>query len=110
MEWLTNDEASREYFQKNGSIPARINAIDVIDTNTDNPYFNEAWKVMQYQVENKKKAFPVSVGYPYLSETFAKDILLRIAQNKATDEVTIQSYLDDAVKKMDQEFAKYKKG
>lgn len=110
MEWLTNDEASREYFTKNGSIPARINAIDVIDTNTDNPYFNEAWKVMQYQVENKNKARPVSVGYPYLSETFAKDVLLRIAQNKATDEATIQTYLDDAVKKIDQEFAKYKKG
>jgi len=110
MEWLTNDEASREYYQKNGSIPARINAIDVIDTNTDNPYFNEAWKVMQFQVQNRNKARPVSVGYPYLSETFAKDVLLRIAQNRATDEATIKSYLDDAVKKIDREFAKYKKG
>lgn len=110
MEWLTNDEASREYYEKHGSIPTRINAIDVIDTDTDNPYYNEAWKVMQYQVEHKNKARPVSVGYPYLSETFAKDVLLRIAQNRTTDEATIKSYLDDAVKKIDQEFAKYKKG
>lgn len=109
IEWLTNDEASVEYYHKNGSVPTRINSIDVIDTETDNPYYNEAWKVMQYQVENTNKARPISVGYPYLSEKFAKDILLKIAQNKVTDEATIQTYLDDAVKNIDLEFAKYKK-
>lgn len=109
MEWLTNDDAAKEYYQAQGSIPSRVNAIDVIDTNTDNPYYNEAWKVMQYQVENSNKARPISVGYPYLSETFAKDILLKIAQNNVSDEQTVKQYLDEAVKKIDLEFAKYKK-
>ncbi|WP_226529224.1 ABC transporter substrate-binding protein [Metabacillus niabensis] len=109
MEWLNNDEASEEYYHANGSIPARINAIDVIDTNTDNPYHNEAWSVLKYQVENTNKSRPVSPGYPYLSETFAKDVILKIGQNKATDEATIKQYLDDAVKKIDLEFEKYQK-
>lgn len=37
MEWLNNDEASKEYYAKNGSIPTRINSIDAIETETDNP-------------------------------------------------------------------------
>ena len=42
---------------------------------------------------------------------FAGAPLLTIAEeNKTTDEATIQTYLNDAVKKIDQEFAKYKKG
>lgn len=109
MEWLTNDEAAKEYYHANGAIPGRIKSIDVIDTNTDNPYHNEAWKVLKYQVENTNKSRPVSPGYPYLSETFAKDVILKIAQNKVTDSATIKKYLDDAVKKIDLEFAKYKK-
>lgn len=109
MEWLTNDEAAEEYYHAQGSIPSRTNSISVIDTDTDNSYFNEAWKVMQYQVENTNKARPVSTGYPYLSESFAKDILLKIAQNKTTDPKTIKQYADDAVKKLDLEFDKYKK-
>lgn len=109
MEWLTNDEASEEYYHANGSIPTRVNAIDVIDTNTDNPYHNEAWTVLKYQVENTNKSRPVSPGYPYLSETFAKDVILKIGQNKATDEATIKQYVDDAVKKIDVEFDKYRK-
>lgn len=109
MEWLTNDEASEEYYHANGSIPTRVNAIDVIDTNTDNPYHNEAWTVLKYQVENTNKSRPVSPGYPYLSETFAKDVILKIGQNKATDEATIKQYVDDAVKKIDLEFDKYRK-
>ncbi len=109
MEWLTNDEAAKEYYQKNGSIPTRINSISEIETNTNNPYHNEAWKVLKYQVENTNKARPVSPGYPYLSETFAKDVLLKIAQNKTTDSATIKKYLDDASKKIDQEFEKYRK-
>jgi len=109
MEWLNNDEASEGYYHANGAIPTRINSIDVIDTETDNPYHNEAWSVFKYQVENTNKARPVSPGYPYLSETFAKDVLLKIAQNKVTDESTVKQYLDDAAKKIDLEFAKYKK-
>jgi fructooligosaccharide transport system substrate-binding protein len=109
MEWLTNDQAAEEYYAANGAIPSRKNAISVINTNTDNAYYNEAWTVMQYQVEKTNKARPVSVGYPYLSETFAKDVLLKIAQNQAADSETIQKYLDDTVKKLDMEFAKYKK-
>lgn len=109
MEWLNNDEASKEYFSKNGSIPTRINSVDAIDTNTDNPYHNDAWTVLKYQVENTNKSRPVSPGYPYLSETFAKDVILKIAQNKATDEATIKQYLDDAAKKIELELAKYKK-
>ncbi|RSK25932.1 extracellular solute-binding protein [Bacillus sp. HMF5848] len=109
MEWLNNDEAAEEYYHANGSIPARINSINVIETNTDNPYHNEAWSVLKYQVENTNKARPVSPGYPYLSETFARDVILKIAQNKATDPETIKQYLDDAVKKIDLEFEKYRK-
>ncbi|MCP8970675.1 ABC transporter substrate-binding protein [Ectobacillus ponti] len=109
MEWLNNDEASKEYYEKNGSIPTRINSVSAINTNTDNPYYNEAWKVLKYQVENTNKARPVSPGYPYLSETFAKDVILKIAQNKASDSATIQKYADEAAKKIDAEFKKYKK-
>ncbi|WP_134701361.1 extracellular solute-binding protein [Ammoniphilus sp. YIM 78166] len=109
MEWLNSDDAHREYFKANGAIPGRVNAIDAIDTNTDNPYHNEAWKVLKYQVENTNKSRPVSPGYPYLSETFAKDVILKIAQNKATDSATIQKYADDAAKKIDMEFKKYRK-
>jgi fructooligosaccharide transport system substrate-binding protein len=109
MEWLTNDEAAEEYYAKNGSIPTRVNSIDVIDTNTDNPYHNEAWTVLKYQVENTNKSRPVSPGYPYLSETFAKDVILKIGQNKVTDEATIKQYLDEAAKKIELEFEKYKK-
>lgn len=109
MEWLTNDEAAKEYFKANGAIPGRTNSIDVIDTNTDNPYHNEAWTVLKYQVENTNKSRPVSPGYPYLSETFAKDVILKIAQNKATDSETIKKYLDDAAEKIDKEFEKYRK-
>ncbi|WP_026695632.1 ABC transporter substrate-binding protein [Peribacillus kribbensis] len=109
MEWLNNDEASKEYYHKNGSIPTRVNSISEIDTKTDNKYHNEAWTVLKYQVENTNKARPVSPGYPYLSETFAKDILLKIAQNKVTDSATIKKYTDDAVKKIDKEFEKYRK-
>ncbi|WP_066309533.1 sugar ABC transporter substrate-binding protein [Bacillus sp. FJAT-29814] len=109
MEWLTNDEAAKEYYHKNGSIPTRINSISEIDTNTDNLYHNEAWTVLKYQVENTNKARPVSPGYPYLSETFAKDVLLKIAQNKTTDSATIKKYVDDAAKKIDKELEKYRK-
>lgn len=109
MEWLNNDEAAKEYYHMNGSIPTRVHSIDVIDTNTDNPYHNDAWTVLKYQVEETNKSRPVSPGYPYLSETFAKDVILKIAQNKATDSETIKQYLDDAAKKIELEFAKYKK-
>ncbi|MGM7723216.1 extracellular solute-binding protein [Metabacillus sp. Hm71] len=109
MEYLTNDEAAEEYYQADGSIPGRMNAIDVIDTNTDNPYYNEAWNVLKYQVENTNRARPISPGYPYLSETFAKDVLLKIAQNKTTDAETIKQYLDEATEKIDKEFEKYRK-
>ncbi|MFJ5758856.1 ABC transporter substrate-binding protein [Neobacillus sp. NPDC093182] len=109
MEWLNNDEAHKEYYHANGAIPGRINSIDVIDTDTENPYHNEAWKVLKYQVENTNKSRPVSPGYPYLSETFSKDVVLKIAQNKATDPKTIKKYLDDASKKIDGEFEKYRK-
>ncbi|MFB9762229.1 ABC transporter substrate-binding protein [Ectobacillus funiculus] len=109
MEWLTNDEAAKEYYEKNGSIPTRVNSIDAINTETDNPYANEAWKVLKYQAEKTNKARPVSPGYPYLSETFSKDVILKIAQNKTTDSETIKKYLDEAVKKIDAEFEKYRK-
>ncbi|MEW9671626.1 ABC transporter substrate-binding protein [Ammoniphilus sp. 3BR4] len=109
MEWLNSDDAHREYFKAIGAIPGRVNSIDAIDTNTDNPYHNEAWKVLKYQVENTNKSRPVSPGYPYLSEKFAKDVILKIAQNKATDAATIQKYLDETVKKIDLELEKYRK-
>lgn len=108
MEWLTNDEALEKYYHANGIIPTRKGAIDVIDTNTDNSYHNEAWSVFKYQVENTNKARPVSPGYPYLSETFAKDVLLKIAQNKETEKESVKQILDDATKKIELEFAKYK--
>lgn len=109
MEWLTNDEASKEYYVKNGSIPARAKAVDVIDTNTDNPYYNEAWSVLKYQVSNTNKPRPASPGYPYLSETFSKDVLLKIAQNNATSPELVKEYLEKASEKIDMELKKYKK-
>lgn len=109
MEWLTDDAASESYYKAIGSIPARTAKMEVIDTNTDDENFNEAWTVLKYHAENTNKARPVSVGYPYLSETFAKDVLLKIGQNKVTDEETIRTYVDEAVKKIDREFEKYKK-
>lgn len=109
LAWLTNDEAAKEYYHANGAIPGRTDAVSVIDTNTDNPYHNEAWHVLKYQVENTNKARPISVGYPYLSETFARDIIMRIAQNQINDTETIEQYVDDAMKKIDFEFEKYRK-
>ncbi|GAA3323286.1 hypothetical protein GCM10020331_046550 [Ectobacillus funiculus] len=93
MEWLTNDEAAKEYYEKkNGSIPTRVNSIDAINTETDNPYANEAWKVLKYQAEKTNKARPVSPGYPYLSETFSKDVILKkLLKNKTTDSETIKN-------------------
>lgn len=109
MAWLTNDEAAVEYYKANGAIPGRKNSVSAIDTNTDNTYHNEAWSVLKYQVENTNKARPISIGYPYLSETFARDIILKIAQNKVSDEATIKQYADEAIKKINYEFEKYKK-
>ena len=109
MAWLTDDEAAEAYYHANGAIPGRKNAVAVIDTNTDNPYHNEAWSVLKYQVENTNKARPISVGYPYLSETFARDIILKIAQNKVSDKETIKTYADETIKKISYEFEKYKK-
>lgn len=109
MEWLTNDEASEEYFIKNGSIPTRKASVDVIKTDTDNPYFNEAWSVLKYQVANTNKARPISAGYPYLSESFSKDVILRIAQNNASSPELVKEYLQKASEKIDLELKKYKK-
>ena len=109
MEWLTNDEASKEYFEKNGSIPTRKASVDAIKTDTDNPYFNEAWSVLKYQVANTNKARPISAGYPYLSETFSKDVILKIAQNNASSPKLIKEYLQKASEKIDLELKKYKK-
>ena len=109
MEWLTNDDAAEVYYKMNNAIPGRVNKVDIINTDTDNPYYNEAWEVLKYQVGNTNKARPISPGYPYLSETFAKDIILRIAQNNVTDESTIKKYLDDAADKITTEFKKFKK-
>jgi fructooligosaccharide transport system substrate-binding protein len=107
MEWLNNDEAAKEYYYANGAIPGRKNSVDVIDTNTDNRFYNEAWKVLKYQVLNTNNSRPTSPGYPYLSETFAKDIILKIAQNQATSKEEIKSYADSAVEKIKFEFKKY---
>ncbi|MBN1468783.1 MAG: extracellular solute-binding protein [Fusobacteriaceae bacterium] len=109
MEWLTNDEAAKEYFVKNGSIPTRKASIDVINTNTPNPYFNEAWSVLKYQVSNTNKARPISPGYPYLSETFSKDVILKIAQNNTSSPEQVKEYLQKASEKIDLELKKYKK-
>ena len=45
-------DLEKEYFEKNGSIPTRKASVDAIKTDTDNPYFNEAWSVLKYQVAN----------------------------------------------------------
>ncbi len=109
LAWITDDEAAAQYYAANGAIPGRVESVSVIDTETDNPYHNEAWHVLQYQVENSNKARPISVGYPYLSETFARDIIMRIAQNKVNDEATIKEYVEEAMEKIDFEFDKYRK-
>jgi fructooligosaccharide transport system substrate-binding protein len=36
-------------------------------------------------------------------------VILKIAQNKTTDSETIKKYLDEAAKKIDAEFEKYRK-
>lgn len=109
LEWMTNDEAATEYYIANGAVPGRINALSVIDTNTDNPYHNEAWEVLAFQIRERNKARPVSVGYPYLSQTFARDIILGgIAQKQVDTPEGVKEVLDEAVKKIDQEFKQYK--
>ena len=109
MEWLTNDDAAEVYYKMNNAIPGRKAKVSIIDTSTDNPYYNQAWEVLKYQVGNTNKARPISPGYPYLSETFAKDIILRIAQNNVTDKDGIRQYLDDATAKIKKEFKKFSK-
>ena len=109
MEWLTNDDAAEVYYKMNNAIPGRKDKVGIINTSTDNPYYNEAWEVLKYQVANTNKARPISPGYPYLSETFAKDIILRIAQNKVTKKEDVKKYLDDAAAKISKEFKKFSK-
>ncbi len=109
LEWLTNDDAAELYYKKGNAIPGRKAKVGIINTSTDNKYYNEAWEVLKYQVSNTNKSRPVSPGYPYLSETFAKDIILRIAQNKVTDKPTIKQYLDDATAKISKEMKKFSK-
>ncbi len=109
MEWLTDDNAAEMYYKMNNAIPGRKAKVSIINTATDNPYYNQAWEVLKYQVSNTNKARPISPGYPYLSETFAKDIILRIAQNNVTDEDGVRKYLDDATAKIKKEFEKFSK-
>ena len=80
LEWLTNDDSVKVYYDANNSIPVRTAMIDIIDTNTSNPNFNEAWTALKNEVKNTNKARPASPIYPYISETFAKDIISKIAR------------------------------
>ena len=109
LKWMTNSDASKQYYEKNGSIPTRTDAVSVINTETNSESYNEAWKALKYQVKNRNKARPVSPGYPYLSETFAKDIILKIAQTKTSDKNEIKQYADDAIEKINREFEKYRR-
>ena len=109
LEWLTNDDSVKVYYDANNSIPVRTAMIDIIDTNTSNPNFNEAWTALKNEIKNTNKARPASPIYPYISETFAKDIISKIAREKTADFETIKKYTDEAVTKIDREARKYKK-
>ncbi|MGL5052850.1 MAG: extracellular solute-binding protein [Cetobacterium sp.] len=109
LEWMTNDDSVKVYYDANKSIPVRTAMIDIVDTNTPNQNFNEAWTALKNEVKNTNKARPNSPIYPYISETFAKDIISKIAREKTTDFEMIKKYTDEAIMKIDREAKKYRK-
>lgn len=109
LEYLTDDNASQLYFKRNGSIPARKKTVGLLLEPTGNEYADQAWSVIAYQVANTNKARPASLAYPYLSETFTKDILLKIAEEKAVDTNDVKDIVDSAIEKLNFELDRYKK-
>lgn len=109
LEWLTNDDSVELYYKKNGAVPVRKEKLNIIDTNTPDLSYNEAWDVLKYEVEYLNKARPASPAYPYISETFAKDIILKIGREKLSSEKDIRECVNFAVEKMEKELSKYRK-
>jgi len=100
LEMLTNDDAAELYYNDNGAIPGRINKVSVINENTDNQNYNDAWHVFKYEVENTNHARPVTKGYPVLSELWAKDVVLAIGQKGTSDPEEIRAIVNAAMKKI----------
>ncbi len=107
LQELTNDEASRLYYDMNGAVPARKNALDVIDLNSDDSRANEAWGVLAYEIANTNHARPVTKGYPVLSELWSKDVILAIAQAKTDDPDEIRAIVNKAMEKIQKEYDRF---
>ena len=109
LKWLTNNDSVELYYNEIGSIPVRQEKLDIIKLDTDDKSYNEAWTALKNQAEKTNKARPVSPVYPYISETFAKDVILKLAREKADTKEEIKVYVDTAIEKMERELQKYRK-
>lgn len=107
LQELTNDDSSRLYYDMNGAVPGRKNALDVIDVNSDDPRANEAWSVLAYEIANTNHARPVTKGYPVLSELWSKDVILAIAQAKTDEPEEIRAIVNKAMDKIQKEYDRF---
>ncbi len=107
LQKLTNDDSARMYYEMNGAVPARINALDVINVNSDDPRANEAWSVLSYEIKNTNHARPVTKGYPVLSELWSKDVVLAIGQAKTDDPDEIRAIVNKAMDKIQKEYDRF---
>lgn len=109
LKWLTNNDSVELYYNEIGSIPVREEKLDIIKLDTEDKSYNKAWTALKNQAEKTNKARPVSPVYPYISETFAKDVILKLAREKADTKEEIKVYVDMAIEKMERELQKYRK-
>ncbi len=107
LQKLTDDDASRLYYDMNGAVPVRKNSLDVIDLNSDDARANEAWAVMAYEIANTNHARPVTKGYPVLSELWSKDVILAIGQAKTDDPAEIKNIVNKAMDKIQKEYDRF---
>ena len=107
LQKLTNDDSARLYYEMNGAVPSRINALDVINLNSDDPRANEAWSVLAYEIKNTNHARPVTKGYPVLSELWSRDVILAIGQAKTDNPVEIKAIVNKAMDKIQKEYDRF---
>lgn len=107
LQALSDDDAARLYYEMNGAVPSRKNALDVINLNSDDPRANEAWSVLAYEVANTNHSRPVTKGYPVLSELWAKDVILAIGQAKTDDPDMIREIVNKAMNKIQKEYDRF---
>lgn len=107
LQTLTSDESSQLYYSMNGSVPARVNTVSVIDENTADSRANEAWHVLAYEIANTNKARPVTKGYPILSELWSRDVILSIGQAKTDDLSQIKTIVNKAMDKIQNEYDRF---